>query len=102
MSPNTDLIESVKENSEKAENYNMKPSNSTCQCHIGYQHRQSAYYRFSHAHLCDIRTIQSPKVCFDTYHEVRSIPQEVVIIIVSQSNPNPEAFYNKVVLDRKN
>lgn len=102
MSPNTDLIESVKENSKKAENYNMKPSNSTCQCHVGYQHRQGAYYRFCHTHFCDIRTIESPKVSFESNHEVRSISQEVVIIIVSQSDPNPEAFYDKVVLDGKN
>jgi hypothetical protein len=102
MSPDTDLVESVKEDSKKAQDYDMKSSNSSGQCHISYEHGHGAYYGFSHSHLSDIRAIEPPEVSFEADYVVGPSSQRIVIIIVSQSDSDPEAFNDKVVLDGKN
>jgi hypothetical protein len=70
MSPDTDLVESVKKDSKKAQDNDMKSSNSSGQCHVGYQHGHGAYYGFSHSHLSDIRAIEPPEVSFEADYVV--------------------------------
>lgn len=102
MSPNTDLIESIKENSKKAQDKNMIPSDSSSQSHVSYHHWHRTYYCLGHSHFSFIWAFKSPLVRFEHQHEVRSISQCVIVIIISQPDSDPETSYDKVVLDRKN
>jgi hypothetical protein len=52
--------------------------------------------------LSDIRAIEPPEVSFEADYVVGPSSQWIVIIIVSQSDSDPEAFNDKVVLDGKN
>ncbi len=79
----------------------MKSSDSPSQCHVSYQHGHGAYYGLSHSHFGRIWAIEPPKVGFETDHVIGASCQRIVIIIVSQSDSDPEAFDDKVVLDGK-
>lgn len=77
----------------------MEATNSTGNGHVGNQHWQGANDGISHSVFSVEWRIESPVVGSESDQIIRSIGKSVIIIIVTQSNTDPETSDDKVILD---
>ena len=97
--PGNNFIESIKEDSEEAEDNDLESANSSGDSHVSDKHGKGANKSISHTILSVVWTAESPVVGCELNQIVRSTAQTVSVIVVSQSDSNPEASDDEVILD---
>lgn len=101
MSPGYDFVESVEEDSEEAEDDNMEASDSASNSHVSNEHGEGTNEGISHSVLGVVRAVESPVIRSEFDSVVRATGKGIVVVIVSESDSNPEASDDEVILDGK-
>lgn len=98
MSPVDDFVESVEEDTEEAQNKNVEGADSAGDGHVSDEHGQCADDGVGHSIFGVIGAVESPVVGGESDDVVGSIGEGVVVVVVAQSDADPEASNDEVEL----